>query len=306
MANKKISQLTAVTPPLTGAEIVPLVQSSTKRTTTQQIADLATTVTPVSGSSLTSTTVSGQLAELDARDFMVKREAIQGDVGGGLLTNTGLTTTNTSASLSVFFPTGAQSLLLDTVASEITSAGATNTNVNIRASQTLSQMYRVCSGSALNGGFLIDQVFGFKSGATRADQRVTVGLLNATSNPTANVDPSTFVDCFFLGKDSADTNLSIMNNDGAGTCTKTDLGVALTALAGKLLRFRVRAPVGGGNMTYDLHNITDNVHYTGSIGTNLPTTDVELYQYVGSNTGPSTATPITMRVVKLTQFTNYQ
>lgn len=48
MADKKISQLTAATTPLTGTELVPVVQNgSTVRTTAQDIANLSTGSTPL-------------------------------------------------------------------------------------------------------------------------------------------------------------------------------------------------------------------------------------------------------------------
>lgn len=304
MANKTIGQLDPAAT-ITGTELIEVEQSgASKRSTVGALG----TFTPPSGSGLTATTVAGAISELDARDFQVKMEdfvPVNGGAFGGGGANALNMTFSGGGSAAVFFPTGAQSLLTDAIAAEMTSPGATDSQECVRVFQVLGGIYRRCSGSAKNGGFLVDQIFGFRAAGARADQRAFSGLRGTTADFTPNVDPSTMTNIIGVGKDQADANLKLMHNDGAGAATKIDLGVAFTAIAGKLLQLRIIAPVGGTSMSYDLHNIDDDIHYTGTVTTDLIATDVQVYQGAYVNTGGATAASVAMRAVKFTQFRNY-
>lgn len=55
------------------------------------------------------------------------------------------------------------------------------------------------------------------------DVRSYSGIKNSNS-AVGNVEPSTLINCVFVGNDSTDTNMQVMHNDGSGTCSKIDLG----------------------------------------------------------------------------------
>jgi hypothetical protein len=139
-----------------------------------------------------------------------------------------------------------------------------------------------------------------------------VGLLAQPGVPDTSTNPSGYSGLyqhqFGIGKDQADTNVFIMSSGAVATASKTDLGVAFTALAGKLLRLLIICPIGGGSsFTYDLYNITDNVHYTGTISSNLPGTGsaAGMNSMMVVNTGGATATAVTIKQVRYTHWTNY-
>jgi len=74
------------------------------------------------------------------------------------------------------------------------------------------------------GGFHIMMRLGFV--ALPAGYRIFQGL-HASSSVIGNVDPSTLTNVIGFGKDTGDTNIQFMTNDGAGTAVKTDTGIAL-------------------------------------------------------------------------------
>jgi len=92
-------------------------------------------------------------------------------------------------------------------------------------------------------------------------------------------DPSNAVNAFFVGKDSADTNLQIMHNDGAGTCTKIDLGANFPANTSQTDHYYVELTidVGGASASYYVHRVNTGDTATGTIATNLPTTNIGMF-----------------------------
>lgn len=63
------------------------------------------------------------------------------------------------------------------------------------------------------------------TGGTVSTRRFFVGMAGATAAPT-DVNPSTQTNIIGYGYDSADTNWQVMHNDGSGTATKVDTGIA--------------------------------------------------------------------------------
>lgn len=75
--------------------------------------------------------------------------------------------------------------------------------------------------SAGFGGFYLCVRFLNDTNASTND-RMFVGM--APVGAATNVDPSTLLNVLGVGFDAADSNFQMMCNDGAGACTKTDLG----------------------------------------------------------------------------------
>lgn len=78
-------------------------------------------------------------------------------------------------------------------------------------------------GSSGWGGFHILMRWGWLT--LPAGYRVFHGLYG-TAGVIGNVDPSTLVNLIGIGKDTGDTNLQFMHNDGSGTAVKIDTGIA--------------------------------------------------------------------------------
>lgn len=256
-------------------------------------------------SMLSGTSAQAALDEINAARFAKVHEAYCSDAGAAWNVGTAIySLTQFGASNSVFFPSNANALAA-THAVESVSAAAINSNCGVVGAQDFGNVYRAFTGLPKNGGFLADFAFGFKAATgAKSDMRVLVGV-NPRGSYAANVEPSTMLNCFFLGKDSGDANLQAMVNDGAGTCTKTDLGITAASLMGKLLRLRVYSPPGGASMTLNLHNISDDLHYIVTAVANLPALDTAMALHMIANTGPTTATAVSIRGIKVRRESNY-
>lgn len=111
-------------------------------------------------------------------------------------------------------------LRLSTRRAIVTSAAVANSASELRVALT-----RCWRGDAAGlGGFFTTFRFGCSSAV--AGQRLIVGLTNSTAAIAVTQSPSALTNCVFLGNDAGDANLQIMHNDGAGTCTKIDLGAS--------------------------------------------------------------------------------
>jgi hypothetical protein len=77
------------------------------------------------------------------------------------------------------------------------------------------------------GGFYMVCRFGYV--LLPAGWRMFIGFTSATA-ALANGDPSALLNLVGIAKDTADTNLWFIYNDGAGACTKTDTGLAAPAV----------------------------------------------------------------------------
>lgn len=136
-------------------------------------------------------------------------------------------------------------------------------------------------------GFTFKQRFCVEQAQT--DGRLLVGLWAAGYN--GSNDPSNATNAFFVGTDSGDTNLQIMHNDNAGTCTKIDLGASFPGKTSSADFYEVTLDCdpGASTMTYTVTNLTTSTTVTGSVTTNLPTNTTALLPWIGSGTG-ATAT----------------
>ncbi len=121
------------------------------------------------------------------------------------------------------------------------------------------------------GGFHVIIRFVRSDAATVAGARGFVGLWNITTSPT-NVDPSTLTNIIGVGSDAAETELSIMHNDAAGTATKIALGAGfpartLSADAYELILF---CAANEATVRYRIENLVTAVSTSGTISTDLP------------------------------------
>ena len=81
-------------------------------------------------------------------------------------------------------------------------------------------------------------------------------------------EPSTLLNCIFVGCDSGDANLQLMHNDGAGACTKIDLGAAFARAANITVQIRFR--ISAGQVRYEIRRLDAAGVATGTIVLNLP------------------------------------
>lgn len=172
-----------------------------------------------------------------------------------------------------------------------TATGAgTNTAATPTTTNALTSLYRsrvnstaaVNTGGSLNtglggawlgnaaglGGFTARHVFGIET--PQAGMRVAVGLFPNAAVSMA-VEPSTYLNSVFVGADSTDANLQLMSNDGAGACTKVDLGANFPkGTAGALYRLTLSAAANGTEVAYTVERLDVAATTSGVVNANLP------------------------------------
>lgn len=166
-----------------------------------------------------------------------------------------------------------------------TSANAASRYGGIRAATTGDKVRR--GDVAGHGGFRFRAVFGTTSAT--ATQQLIVGLLASGANPfvdTVAAVPSNFTDCVFVGYDGAGTQLVMMHNDGASTCTQVVLngGTGFPVDNSSLYQITITAAPNASTIEYELVNIGTGLTVTGSLSTNLPTNTVNMLPAAGAGT----------------------
>jgi len=145
------------------------------------------------------------------------------------------------------------------------------------------------SGTAtLAGGFTATLRLSFNA-CSNADARAFFGVNDATGAMAGTVEPSAgTVNTLGFGKDSGDTNLQWMHNDGTGVCTKVDIGITLASLQGQMVELEINQP-RAGNPTLTLTVLDTGTAYTLTPTTNIPDQDAGLKFWNHFGTGGTNA-----------------
>jgi hypothetical protein len=109
---------------------------------------------------------------------------------------------------------------------------------------------------------------------------------------SASSDPSSSTNCVLFAFDAADTNLQVMHNDGAGGCTKIDLGANFPrpTVESTLYKARLWSAPGGTSIKWRIQRLDDPTKVaSGTISTELLAADAELYAHFYVNNGPTTS-----------------
>lgn len=168
--------------------------------------------------------------------------------------------------------------------STVTSAATANSASELRVAATVC--YR--GDAAGFGGFDCRWRFGFNTAVT--NQRSAVGLWGSTGATATTQSPSALTNCIFVGNDSADANLQIMHNDGAGTCTKVNLGSDFPANSTtNIYELHLYAAPNSNKVGWQVTNRRTGVTATGEITTDLPATTTFLSPHAYMNNGGTAA-----------------
>jgi Major tropism determinant N-terminal domain len=138
------------------------------------------------------------------------------------------------------------------------------------------------------GGFFLTTRFAIASAT--ALQRSAFGLFSTTTAISTTQSPSSLTNAFFMGNDSGDTNMQIMHNDGAGTCTKINLGadfpVANTAAVYEVIFF---AAPNASNISWRAQRFDVPAVAEGVISTDMPDPATFLAWHAYMNNGGTAA-----------------
>lgn len=155
-------------------------------------------------------------------------------------------------------------------------------------------------GNIVNaGGFHFIARFGISDASAVATGRIFGGLLGISS-VIGNVEPSSLTNILGFGADSTDTNLHFLHNDGAGTCTKINLGVSFPANTRNTDMYEIIifcAP-NGTEVFYQITNLTSGQSNEGSVTTNIPALTQLLAYQLWRNNG-TTALAVGLDIVSV-------
>jgi hypothetical protein len=141
----------------------------------------------------------------------------------------------------------------------------TGTVINSASGVRDPATYYFRGNAAGRGGWFYFCRFGVE--VFNSDIQVQIGF--ATLSTALAGEPSAFLNCCMIGKDSTDTNWHFMHNDGAGAATKVNTTQA--AAAGDIFDFFMFAPPNGTTVDFQLNNaMTGAVIATHQATTDLP------------------------------------
>jgi hypothetical protein len=254
MSNQKISQLPAASA-LTGTELVELVQSGANvQSTPAALAALAPApnVFSVMGNP-TQTPAQFAAAGFGSQGiWFTMFSQIGGGFGGsgnagssGWVINSG---TNTNQALNA---SGAN-IATATQMGLVTSAAGANSAADITNNNPAVNMIRGMANGLPIAGFTMTLYFALTTAI--ASEQCFFGYAQGTGGYPGTQVPSAVNNMIGLARDTADTNLQFMINNASGTASKTDLGVTLASLAGKMLRLVITCD-NVGNCAITLSNM---------------------------------------------------
>ena len=136
-------------------------------------------------------------------------------------------------------------------------------------------------------GFFAGFVFSIEDAAAVGTARHCAGF-KAASTAIGGSDPSTFIDCIFVGADAGDTNLQLMHNDATGSCTKIDLGID-KGLTGEIFEATFFIEPEGTELFYQLVRLSNGDTVSGSVTTDLPTQTTGLRPFIHRGNGATAA-----------------
>jgi hypothetical protein len=170
-----------------------------------------------------------------------------------------------------------------------TSNTSTNSSASFRTSNDSVGIFRSISASPRGGGFRERMIFAFSE--CRSDQRMFAGLASTSGAFTSNQEPSSQTNIIGIAKDQTDANLQFIHNDGSGSATKIDLGIAWDQPS-YFFDFTLECIPPGNSITYVLKELHSGTQLSGSVNTDLPDQNVQLFTHIVANTGSTTSTAV--------------
>jgi len=167
----------------------------------------------------------------------------------------------------------------------LASAAAINSTALVRVGNTQASGL-IMNDSAYGGGTLLTMVVGFPVYAST--QRIFQGYQTFNAAIANNVDISTLVNMFGIGKDTGDINLQWMHNDGSGTATKIDTGIAVNT--NNIYTIELFVPSNSTTMygaLYEMTKTANTLMSTCAVSSNIPAVGTRLLfqQFISTAAG---------------------
>jgi hypothetical protein len=154
----------------------------------------------------------------------------------------------------------------------LVTTAATTAVAGFRVGTTAATMPYWRGNAAGAGGFTVTVRFGPATGVgtTGGTDRMFVGMSSSTAAPT-DVNPSTLTNIIGVGYDSTDANWQVMFNDGTGTATKVDTGIAVpTADRSNRYEVAIFAAPNSSSVTVQFTNLANGTNYYSTNSVDLP------------------------------------
>lgn len=139
------------------------------------------------------------------------------------------------------------------------------------------------------GGFYVWGSFNVVT--TTANQRLFVGIKDATAVIGTTANPSASLDTAYFGCDAAQTTIRICSNDNAGAATCTDLGANFPCTTANIAYdWALWAQPNGSSIGYYIRRLVGGQEAQGTISSDLPRNTVALgWDYWINNGGTAAA-----------------
>lgn len=197
---------------------------------------------------------------------------------------TAVTATGTAAGVGY----ATTNLLTEQIRLQYTSA----TTANAQAGWSHSRFFGTRSATAGRGGF--EYVARFGASQIPTGPRVFIGATTTTFVGNTG-EPSALVASYaVLGKDSGDTNLQFLCNDGTSTGTKIDTGLALTA--NDFYEVSIWCDPAGATVYMLLVNLATGAIYYGKTTTDVPAIGGTLMPNLVAGLSATTGTAVILHI----------
>lgn len=199
-------------------------------------------------------------------------------------------------------PTAGTNLLTATRRTRITSAATANSVNDVRMAAT--PVYRgEVFGAAVSGGFFYSTRWAAPS--TTALQRTFVGLVGSTGALATTLDPLAITNSIGVGNSSADANLQMITNDGAGNAPKIDLGANFPASnAAAMYDLTMFCKPNGDEVAWRVMRLDTGDVASGVLTSELPAKTTMLYPRAYMNNG-GTAAAVILDLMRIYLETDY-
>ena len=141
--------------------------------------------------------------------------------------------------------------------------------------------------AAGQGGFAFLKQWGPATGVATSTNRAFCGMTSSNAAPT-DVQPSSLLNMVGMGWDSADANIQIMHNAGAGSATKVDLGASFpvpTVDRTSVYEVSLYCAPNSTTIGYTVEDMVSGAIATGTLSTNLPVNTIALAPRVWMSVG---------------------